>query len=75
MADRTLLFDLLDNSRANMNLVNYSMTNIKESIFHNLYDAQKALSQIRRFDYKMSDCIKIRNGYSISFSVLQSETN
>ena len=44
-------FELVGNTPENLQMVNDALFDIKESVFHNLYDAQKAIAGMERFDF------------------------
>jgi len=58
MSDNKHVYELIGKDQFNIKILNETLWDIKESIFNNLYDAQKSLSGMIRFDFDMANMTK-----------------
>ena len=59
MSDNKHVYEIIGKDPFNIKILNETLWDIKESIFNNLYDAQKSLSNIIRFDIDMANMTKL----------------
>ena len=55
MLEENYSFRIIGEDDFNIKSVNESLWSIRENMFENLYDVQKSLTNIHRFDFKMSE--------------------
>lgn len=58
MSENKHVYELIGKDPFNIKLLNDTLWDIKESIYGNLYDAQRTLADITRFDFDMSNMAK-----------------
>jgi len=77
MSTNKHVYQIIGNDPFNIKILNETLWDIKERLFYNLYEAQKAITDIRRFDFTMDDFDVFNNTeviYSINSQFITNET-
>jgi len=72
MDDKKEIFELLNNNTFNLQILNETLLEIKGNSYKTLYDAQKHLTDIHRFDIPMDDYIDKKSEiiYNINYNFI-----
>lgn len=76
MSNNKHLYEIIGNDPFNIKILTETLWDIKESIFNNLYDAQKSLTNILRFDFNMADVSTMKSNecsYNINVEFISND--
>ena len=77
MSEKKHVYEIIGKDEFNLKILNETLNDIKESIFNNLYDAQKVLTNMIRFDFDMADMTRLSNSectYNINMQFITNKS-